>query len=199
MDPQAQASAALWRRLRAGGLIAFIVAICYFGGGYLIHRVRDLRPDEIRARMENDSLPLDTAIEQLNRLNVRDRGDLMQSAEAQRYFQSLKPDQRLRFVRETMDRGIREQIERFRKLTPEEKTAFIEEVKERQSEMRERMKNAPEDQKAEMRRMVESSNMQEIIEKAVKTYLSVTSSAERAELAPLFDGALENINFAKGL
>jgi hypothetical protein len=189
----------LFRNIRAACLIAFVVAVCYFAGGWLIHRVRDLRPEEIRGRMASDALPLDTAIEQLNKLNVRDRSDLMQSPEAQKYFQSLKPDQRLRFVRETMDRGIRQQIERFRNMKPDEKAAFIEEVKQRQEDMREQLRNTPEDKRAEMRQMIESTNMREIIEKAVNTYLSVTNSAERAELAPLFNGALENVNFAKGL
>jgi len=202
MDPRSAQSSVhnpFSRGVRAACLIAAIVAACYFGGGWLIHRVRDLRPEEIRERMSNDSLPLDTAIEQLNKLNVRDRTDVMQSNEAQQYFQGLKPEQRLRLVRETMDRGIRQQIERFRNLKPEEKTAFIEEVKQRQEQMREQIRNAPEERRAEMRQMIESTNMREIIEKAVNTYLSVTNSAERAELAPLFNGALENINFAKGL
>jgi hypothetical protein len=201
MEPQSAKPAhnPLFRNVRAACLIAFVVATCYFAGGWLIKRVRDLRPEEIRVRMASDALPLDTAIEQLNKLNVRERSDLMQSPEAQKYFQSLNPDQRLRFVRETMDRGIRQQIERFRNMKPEEKAAFIEEVKQRQEEMREQLRNAPDDKRAEMRQMIDSTNMREIIEKAVNTYLSVTNSAERAELAPLFNGALENVNFAKGL
>lgn len=189
----------LLRWIRAGALIVFVSAICYFAGGMLIRHFRDLSPAQIRAKMSAKSLPLDTAIDQLNRLDVRERRDVMQSPEAQTYFQSLKPDQRLRLVKQTLDRGIQDQIDRFRNLKPEEKQAFIEEAKQRQAEAREQMKTLPEDERAKMRQMIESSNIQEVVEKAVQTYLSMTSSAERAELAPLFDGALENLNFAKGL
>jgi len=189
----------LVRWLRAAALIVLVITLCYFVGGMLTKRFRDLSPNEIRSRMAAQSFPVDTAIDQLNRLDVRDRRDVMQSPEAQTYFQSLNPDHRLRLVKQTLDRGIQDQIDRFRKLKPQEKEAFIEDAKRHQAEAREQMKTLPDDERAKMRQMVESSNIQEVVEKAVKTYLSVTSSAERAELAPLFDGALENLNFAKGL
>src|SRR5205823_2716120 len=100
-------------------------------------KVRDLTPDEVRTRMENDSLPIETAIEQINRLDARDRRDVMQSPQAQAYFQHLQPEQRVRFVRGTMDRGILQQIESFRKMNPEQRAQFVEEARTRQREARE--------------------------------------------------------------
>jgi hypothetical protein len=149
--------------------------------------------------MDDGSLALNDAVEQVNKLDVSARREVMRSAEAQAYFQRLQPDQRLQFVRRTLDRGIQDQIERYRKLDPEEKKAFIAEAQERQQQAREQMNNMSPEQKKSVREMVESSDLAAVVENAVKTYLKVSSSEERAELAPLFDGALDNLNYAKGL
>jgi len=184
-----------WRWGRALALVAVVVAGCFFAGRALTPKVRDLGPDGLKARMSDGSLELETAVEQINRLDAQDKRQVMQSPEAQAYFQGLKPDQRLHLVRRTLDRTIQQQIERYRKMDPEERAAFIAEVQERQREAREQMRSNPE----RTREMVNSSDFVSVVENAVKTYLRMSSSEERAELAPLFDGALDNLNYAKGL
>ena len=73
----------------------------------------------------------------------------------------------------------------------------MEEARARQQEARERMQNMPESDKQSVRQMMSSGKMDEVIDRAMHEYLAVTSSEERAQLAPLFDGALDNLNFAK--
>ena len=194
-----QAAPAGRRWVRVCVLLAIIVAASYFLGRTAAKKVRDLTPDEVRARMDDDSLPLEMAIEQINRLDVQDRREVMRSPQAQNYFQRLKPDQRLRLVRETLDRGIQQQIESFRNMKPDERAQFVDEARARQREARERMENMSEADKQSMRQMMSSGKMEEVIDRAMHEYLAVTSSEERAQLAPLFDGALDNLNFAKKL
>ncbi|MCY3022051.1 MAG: hypothetical protein NTW87_23815 [Planctomycetota bacterium] len=196
----ASESARVYRRWAGAVLaVALIATGCYFAVRALTPKVRDPGPEEIKAGMADGKLPLETAIQQINRLDVRDRREVMQSPEAQGYFQKLKPEQRIELVHKTLDRSIQDHIERYRKMNKEERAAFIEEVQERQREARERMANASDEERQQMREMLESSNMLAAVEKAVQTYLQVSSSEERAELAPLFDGALENLNLAKKL
>jgi hypothetical protein len=198
-SPAIKRHSATWRWMRASSLVIVVLAAVFFAARALTHRVRDLNASEMRARMDNGGLEVDTAIQQLNRMDVESRRDVMQSAEAQNYFTKLKPEQRARFVKETLDRGIQQQIERYRKMSPEERSKFITDVQDRQREQRERIQNLPPEERQRVKEMANSGNMREVVEKAVKMYLSVTSSAERAELAPLFDAALDNLDFAKGL
>lgn len=192
-------SPAFRRWARALFLAALVALGCALAVRLLAPRFRDPGPEEIKARMSNGSLELEKAIEQVNKLDASARREVMQSAEAQSYFQSLPPEQRIQFVRRTLDRGIQEQLERYKKMTKEERKAFVEEVQERQREARERMNKMTPEEKKQLRETLNSSDFMAVIEKAVKTYLRVSSSEERAELAPLFDGALENLDYAKGL
>ena len=182
-------------------LLVLILAACYVGGQSLARRVSDYSPEEIRERMARPeaSLSVGQAIEQVNRLSVAERREVMRSEEAREYIQRLAPDARLRFVKETLDRGIQDQLERYRKMTQEERTEFIAQAKRNQREARENMDTLPDDRKEQMRAFAASGNMEELIERALKAYLSLTSSDERAELAPLFDGALENLQYARTL
>ena len=195
----AQSSRAFWRWGRALLLAALIAAGCVLAVRAITPRVRDLAPEEIKTRMGDGSLEVEKAIEQINKLDARERREVMQSPEAQSYFQSLPPGQRIQFVRRTLDRGIQAQIERYRKMNKEERQAFIEEVQARQREARERMDKMTPEEKKQLSQTLSSSDFAAVIERAVKTYLRVSSSEERAELAPLFDGALENLNYAQGL
>jgi len=190
---------ASWRWARALLLVALVALGCFFAVRTLTPRLRDPGPEEIKTRMGDGSLELEKAIELINRLDPRERREVMQSPQAQSYFQSLPPGQRVEFVRRTLDRGIQTQIERYRKMNKEERQAFVEEVQERQREARERLDKMTPKEKQDLREMLSSSDFITVIEKAVKTYLRVSSSEERAELAPLFDGALENLNYAQGL
>jgi len=188
-----------WRWARAGILIALVAGVCFAGVRLLTPKVRDLSPDEVRARMASDNLPMETAIEQLNRMDVRDRRDVMQSADAQKYFQKMKPADRVRFVNETLDRSIRTQIERYRKMNKDEKKAYIEQIQQVQAEERQRIENMSPDDRAKANAAMSAGNVQEIVENAVKAYLSASTSEERAELAPLFDGALDNMKSLRGM
>ena len=188
-----------WRWARAGILIAIVAGVCFAGVRLLTPKVRDLSPDEVRARMAADDLPMDTAIEQLNRMDVRDRRDVMQSADAQKYFQKMNPADRLRFINQTLDRSIRTQIERYRKMNKDEKKAYIEQIQQVQSEERQRIDNMSPDDRAKANAAMSAGNVQEIVENAVKAYLSASTSEERAELAPLFDGALDNMKSLRGM
>lgn len=190
--------------LRWAGAVAVLVLIlgaCYVGGRALSERVRDLTGDELRDRMarEDAGLGVDEAIERVNRLSADERRAVMQSPEAQAFVQRQAPEQRLRFVEKTLDRGIQQQIERFRKMNKEERAAFVEEVKQRQKETRERMDNLPPEEKKKLREAFDASNIQQMMDKAVKAYLSLTTSDERADLAPLYEGALENLDHARSL
>ncbi|HEY3319833.1 MAG TPA: hypothetical protein VGP72_05080 [Planctomycetota bacterium] len=185
------------RWLKAGALVAAISLVCFAAVRLSTRHVRDLQPQEIREKMESSELPLERAIEQVNRLDVQDRRELMQSREAQTYFRNLQPEQRKRFIQETLDRGIRQQIERYRQLNKEQRAEFIAEIQQRQAEERERLRNLPEKERAEMRAAITQGQLEQIVERAVQAYLSVSSSEERAELAPLFENALQNLNLAR--
>lgn len=187
------------RWVRAGVLVALIAGLCFAGVRLLTPKVRDLTPDEVRARMAADDLSLDSAIDNLNRMDVRDRREVMQSKDAQNYFQKLKPADRMRLVNETLDRGIRNQIERYRKMNKDEKKAFIEQIQQVQAEERQRIDNMSPEERAKMNQAMSAGNVQEIVENAVKAYLSASTSEERAELAPLFDGALDNMKSLRGM
>ena len=187
------------RWVRAGAFLVGIVLAVFIVGRLASKKVRDLTPEEVRARMEGETLQVETAIEQINRLDASDRRDVMQSPQAQAYFQRLPADQRMRFVRETLDRGIQQQIDSFHKMNADERAKFVEEARARQQEARARMENMPESDKQNIRQMMNSGKMDEVIDRAMHEYLAVTSSEERVQLAPLFDGALDNLNFAKKL
>ena len=186
------------RWIRAGIVAVLVAGLCYGGVRLLSPKVRDLTPDEVRDRMGADNLSLDDAIEQLNRMDVRDRREVMQSPDAQKYFQKLKPADRMRLVNETLDRGIRTQIERYRKMSKEEKKEFVEQIQQVQAEERERIENMSPEERAQMQQAMGASNFEQAVENAVKAYLSASTSEERAELAPLFNGALDNMKSFRG-
>lgn len=196
--PTASASPA-WRWFRAAIFVIVVAGLAHGAVRLLSPKVRDMTPDEVRDRMAADSLSLDKAIEQLNRMDVRDRREVMQSPDAQKYFQKLKPADRMRFVNETLDRGIRTQIERYRKMSKEEKQEFIEQIHQVQAEERERLQNMGPEERAQVKQMMDASNFEQVVENAVKAYLSASTSEERAELAPLFDGALDNMKMVRGM
>jgi hypothetical protein len=181
-------------------VLGFILAGCIVGGQMLARRVADPTPQELQASLGSGSPPaLDRVIEQFNRMDIAQRREISSSHEFREYTNKLTPDDRLKFVRQTMDRGIQDQIERYRKMNKEERAAFVDEVKERQKNARTQLENSSPEDKQKLKAMLESGNLQETIERAVQEFLKVTNSEERAELAPLFNGALENINFAKSL
>ena len=187
-----------WRYAKAILFAAVIAGVCALAVKLTTKKVRDLTPAEMRDKMNADALNVDTAITQINRMDLDDRRELMQSPEAQRYFQKLQPQDRKRFVIETMDKGIRMQIERFHKMNADERAEFISTMRQQQLDAREQFLKLPKEEQDKRREMLNSSNMQEIVEKAVKAYLSVSTSQERAELAPLYEGALDNARFIKG-
>jgi hypothetical protein len=47
--------------------------------------------------------------------------------------------------------------------------------------------------------MASSENVSEMLEQASKAFLSLTTSDERAELQPLYEGALDNLKHAQEL
>ncbi|MBI3828190.1 MAG: hypothetical protein HY291_01650 [Planctomycetes bacterium] len=200
-SPLAKPRGAVWRWAGAAAVLAAILAACYAGGRTLTERFRDMTGEELRGKMadEQASMSVDDAIAQVNRMNADERRAVMQSDEARRFIQRQAPADRLRFVEKTLDRGLQVQLERYRKLNKEERAAFVEEAKERQRENRERMENLPPEEKEKMRQAFAAGNMQEMLDRAVKAYLSLTTSEERAELAPLYEGALENLNHARSL
>lgn len=181
------------RWLRAVLILGIVVGITIFAVRKTAPRVADLSPEQIEEKMDEEAWPVDDAIAQVNRLDGAARRRVMTGPQAQRYFQKLNNDQRLKFVKETMDRGIREQIEGYRKMNPEQRDAFVDEVRRRQDEQRERFKSMSDAERKQVKEMLESGEFTEAIERAMKSYLGVTTSAERAELAPLFDAALENL------
>lgn len=187
-----------WRYIKAALIAGAIAFVCVIAVRVASKKVRDLTPDEVRTKMESGDLKLESAIAQINRMDFDNRRELMQSPEAQRYFQKLPAPDRKRLVIETMDKGIRTQIERFHTMNTGERAAFVAEMRQRQIEDRERFAKLPKDEQDKRREMMNSSNVQEIIEKAVKAYLSVSTSEERAELAPLYEGALDNVRSIRG-
>ncbi|HYF51678.1 MAG TPA: hypothetical protein VEJ63_19845 [Planctomycetota bacterium] len=196
--PKNRSAAARWTT--AVGLLALILMGCYYFGQVLARKVADPTPEQLQQSLTSSKPPaLEELITQFNRMDVAKRGELSTTPEFREYTQKLSPEQRLKFVRETMDRGIQDQIERYRKMNKEERAAFIEEARERQKSVREQMDNATPEEKSRMREMASSGNLQDVIERAVQEFLKVTTSEERAELAPLYDGALENMRHAQQL
>ncbi len=187
-----------WRYLRAFLFAVIVAGLCVVAVRLTSKKVRDLNADELRAQMESGELKVDTAIAQINRMDFDDRRGLMQSPEAQHYFQNLPPQDRKRLVIDTLDKSIRLQIERFHKLSAGERKEFIDEMRQRQIEERERFLRLPKEEQDKRRAMMVATNFEEIVEKAVQAYLSVSTSQERAELAPLYEGALDNARFIKG-
>lgn len=185
------------RWLRAVLVLGILIGITIFAVRKTAPRVADLSPEQVEEKMDEEAWPIEEAIVQVNRLDGAARRRVMTGPQAQRYFQKLDNDQRLKFVKETMDRGIREQIEGYRKMTPEQRDSFVDQIRRQQDEQRERIKSLSDAEKKKMKEMFESGEFTEAIERAMKSYLGVTTSAERAELAPLFDAALENLQFAR--
>lgn len=195
--PAARAASPALRWLRAVLILGILVGITIFAVRKTAPRVADLSPEQIEEKMDAENWPVEDAIVQVNRLDGAARRRVMTGPQAQRYFQKLTNDQRLKFVKETMDRGIREQIEGYRKMNTEQRDAFVEEIRRRQEEQRERFNSMSDAERKQVKEMLESGEFTEAIERAMKSYLGVTTSAERAELAPLFDAALENLQFVR--
>lgn len=207
--------APLWRYLRAGVLVAVVLVVCIWVGKALTGRLRDMTPDELRDKMAAAAqvappqpgateealsvLPLDQAIQQVNRMTPDQRREVMRSDAARDYINRLKPEERGRFIRETLDRGIQDQLKRYHKMNKEERKEFVAEAKKRQQEARERMDQLPAEKKEQVRKFANSENIGEVIEQASKAFLSVTTSDERAELQPLYEGALDNLKYAREL
>jgi metal-dependent amidase/aminoacylase/carboxypeptidase family protein len=127
------------------------------------------------------------------------RREVMQSDAARDYVNRLRPEDRSRLVKETLDRGIRDQLERYKKMSKEERKEFVEKAKKRQEEARKKMDELPPEKKEQVRKMATSKDVGEMMEQASKAYLSLTTSDERAELQPLYDGALDNLQHAQEL
>lgn len=187
----------LVRWLRAALILGVLIGITILAVRKTAPRVADLSPEQVEEKMDEEAWPVEEAIVQVNRLDGAARRRVMTGPQAQRYFQKLNNDQRLKFVQETMDRGIRAQIDSYRKMNAEQRDAFVEEIRRRQDEQRERFKSMSDDEKKKIREMMDSGEFTEAIERAMKSYLGVTTSSERAELAPLFNAALENLQFAR--
>lgn len=197
------------RYVRAVALILGVLVLCIWAGRALTDRFRDWTPEELRERMAEaaraspeaalETLPLERAIAQVNRMAPEARREVMRSDAARDYLMRLKPEQRRRFVLETVDRGIQQQIERYRKLSPEERKAFVEDARKQQQEARDKMDQLPADKKKEVRDMTNSDKIAEALEQASKAFLTLTTSEERAELQPLYDGALDNLQHAQNL
>lgn len=197
-SPPRPADDPTWRFIKAGLIAAAVAFVCFIAVRVASRKARDFTPQEVREQMEAGDLKVDAAIAQINRMDFDDRRELMQSPPAQRYFQKLAAPDRKRLVIETMDKGIRMQIERFHKMDATERAVFVAQMRQRQIEdLAEFSKLSPEEQD-KRRDMLSSGNVQDIIEKAVKAYLSVSTSEERAELAPLYEGALNNVRSIRG-
>jgi hypothetical protein len=208
-----QNNSPLRRYVRAAVLIGLVLALCIWGVRALSDRIRDLTPEELREQMSNaakasgdqmpekalEALPLERVITQINRMSPEQRREVMRSDAARDYLLRLKPEQRRHFVEETLDRGIQQQLERFHKMDKEERKQFIADVRKRQQEAREKMDQLPPEKKEELRKFANSENIAEVVERASKTFLSVTTSDERAELQPLYEGALDNLKHAQEL
>jgi len=180
-------------------VILIVLALVFLAGRAATEHVRDLTAAELRAKMAGSEMELDAAIAQVNRMDALARREVLQSDEARQFIQRLPPEQRLKFVEQTLDRGIQQQIERYRKLDKDQRKEFIEDAKQQQKENRQRLDDLPPDEKERVRQMASSEDIQEMVEKALKAFLSLTTSAERAELAPLYEGALENLNHAQSV
>jgi len=211
-----RSDSSLRRYGRAVVLIVVVLLVCIWGVRALSSFLRDLSPEELREEMEEavratasqsaDAaeqalavLPLDRAIEQINRMPPEQRREVMRSDAAREYFERLRPEHRRRFVEQTLDRGLQDQLERYHKMNKEERKAFVADVRKRQQEARERMDKLPADKKEQVRKFANSEDVGEMLNQASKAFLSLTTSEERAELQPLYDGALDNLQYARDL
>ena len=209
------------RYARAAGLLAAVALAVLGAARLLIPKVRDLQPEELKTFMARASeaarelpqgeaedaeararalaahLPLEKAIQQINRLGAEERREVMRSLEAQRYLQELRPEERVRLVRETLDRGVYVMVERYRSLTAEQKRQELDRIRALQAEGRARLDAATPEERRRMAEFVNSGDFDHLLDRAVKAYLSLTTSQERAELAPLFDAAFENLRYAR--
>ena len=66
-------------------------------------------------------------------------------------------------------------------------------------EAREQLDKLPADKKEQVRKFANSEDVGEMLNQASKAFLSLTTSEERAELQPLYDGALDNLQYAREL
>src|ERR1043165_6434066 len=144
------------------------------------------------------TLYVEKAVVQINRLELDGRQELMRTPEWRAYVQKLSFDDRRKLVHGTIDKGIILQLERYHKMNPEERKKFIEEVQENQRMELERFNNLPRNEQQKQRDMLLRANIEELVEKGVKAYLSTSTSEERAELAPLYEKALDNIRVRRG-
>ena len=139
--------------------------------------------------METGAPQLDRVIETLQRMDTDHRREVMQSPEMQRYFQKLTPADGKRLLMATLDRGIAQQMERYHKMSKAERAQFIEEGKAAPAgRARAHHENVHEERDKRRAMLLSDANFEEMFEKAMKSYLSVTTSEERAVvLAPLFE------------
>ena len=186
------------RYFKAGALALVVAVLCVTGVKLMAGKVRDLTPEEIREKLESGTLDVDKAVVQINRLDLDGRQELMRTPEWRAYVQKLSFDDRRKLVHGTIDKGIILQLERYHKMNPEERKKFIEEVQENQRMELERFNNLPRNEQQKQRDMLERANIEELVEKGVKAYLSTSTSEERAELAPLYEKALDNIRVRRG-
>lgn len=188
----------LIRYIKAGAIAIVVAGVCALGVKLMAGKVRDLTPEEIRTQLETGELNVDTAVAQVNRLDLGERQGLMRSPEWRAYVQKLSFADRRKLVHGTIDKSIILQLERYHKMNADERAKFVEEVMETQRLESERFKNLPRDEQQKRRDMMERANIEEIIDKGVKAYLSVSTSEERAELAPLYERILDNVRYVRG-
>lgn len=186
------------RYAKAVALAVVVAGVCIGAVKLTSKKVRDYTPEEIREKLESGELEVDRAIVQINRLDLGGRQELMRSEEWRTYVRKLPIQDRRKLVHGTIDKGIIMQLERYHKMNADEKAKFVEEVKDAQRQERERFLSLPRAEQDKRRAAMEAANIDEIIEKGVKAYLSVSTSEERAELAPLYEGALDNVRLIRG-
>src|SRR5579862_2670887 len=186
------------RYIKAALIALAVAGACALFVKLTAKKVRDLTPDELRAKMGAGEITVDSAITQLNRLDLSDRQSLTQSPEWREFVRQLPPPEVRRLVLGTLDKGITLQLERFHRMKPEERKQFIEDARTAQAEQLERFRQLPKEEQDKRRAQLENINIEEMIDKGVKAYLSVTTSEERAELAPLYEERLNAIKFIRG-
>lgn len=186
-----------WRWARALLLVALVAAGCFLAVRTLAPKLRDPGPAEIKAALADGLIVLEQAIRQVNKLSAEARREVMRSPQAQSYFQRLGPGQRLEFVRRTLDRGIQLQIERYEGLSKEERRAFVAELQRRQRGARDELGAATPGQTAQAREVLDAAGFAAVMERAAEALQELSSSDEGAELAPLFEGVLQQLNNMK--
>lgn len=197
MTPALKNASPAWRFIRASLIALVAAAIIAVAVKTASRKVRDMTPTELRAEMDAGTVPLDKAIETLQRMDAEERREVMQSPEARKFYLKLTPADGNRLILSTLDRNIAQTMERYQKMNKAERAAFIEEGLQRQKENRDRiLKMSPEEREKE-RAMLSDANFEEIFTKALKSYLSATTSEQRAELAPLYEGALQNVQLIR--